>query len=199
MDILLATGNEGKVRELRALLGDQYIVHSLKEFPGFPEVVEDGETFAENALKKARAAAVIANMVALADDSGIEVDFLGGAPGVHSARFAGEEKDDQKNNERLLKELEGLEPSERTARFKSVIAIAAPGGDKFELAEGVCEGLVGFEPKGSGGFGYDPLFIVPEFNQTFAEIDLETKNKISHRGRALVKAKELLPRFFEGE
>ena len=196
MELVLATQNQGKVKELKALLGEAYKVYSLADYPGLPEVVEDGATFAENALKKARAAAVFTQKVALADDSGLEVDLLGGAPGVHSARFAGEEKDDQKNNQRLLKDLAGLALEQRTARFRCVIAIASPKGEKYDVAHGTCEGLIGFEPKGTGGFGYDPLFIVPEYQQTFAELGPAVKNKISHRGRALVEAKKILPEFF---
>lgn len=196
MKLVLATKNRGKVEELKALLGEAYQVYSLADYYDFPEVEEDGATFAENALKKARSAAFFTQMVALADDSGLEVDLLGGAPGVHSARFAGEEKDDQKNNQRLLKDLSGTALEQRTARFRCAIAIAAPNGQKSTVAHGACEGLIGFELKGTGGFGYDPLFIVPEYQQTFAELESVVKNKISHRGKALVEAKKLLPEFF---
>lgn len=192
MKLVLATRNQGKVRELAKLVAplDMEVV-SLAEYPHVPEVVEDGETFEENAVKKAKAVAFATGLIALADDSGLEVDYLGGAPGVHSARFSGEEKDDQANNQKLLRLLEGVPPEKRSARFRCVVAIATPEGKVFN-ASGSCEGVIGTTPKGASGFGYDPLFYVPEFDKTFAELDLETKNKISHRGRAFALAGEIL-------
>ena len=190
MQLVLATNNEGKVRELKELLGDIEVL-SLADFPELPEVVEDGSTFEENAAKKARLIAEQTNLVALADDSGLEVDYLGGQPGIYSARFAGEEKDDEKNNNKLLKLLLDVPESGRTARFRCVIAIATPGG-KVYTTEGSCEGIIGFAPTGQDGFGYDPLFYVPEYNKTFAELDLDQKNIISHRGKALNKARDIM-------
>ena len=183
--LVLATHNEGKVRELRQLLsGSGFEVVSLASYPEVPEVVEDGDTFQANAIKKAMETAAAVGEIALADDSGLEVDYLEGAPGVHSARFAGQEHDDSANNQKLLRLLEGVPREKRTARFRCVVAIATPDG-KVATVDGSCEGIIQTRPSGSGGFGYDPLFFVPEYGKTFAELDAETKNAISHRGRAL--------------
>lgn len=192
MKLVLATRNQGKVRELAKLVAPLGMeVVSMAEYPHVPEVVEDGETFEDNAVKKAKSVASATGLLTLADDSGLEVDYLGGAPGVHSARFSGEEKDDQANNQKLLRLLEGIPREKRSARFRCVVAIATPEGKVF-TASGSCEGVIGTAPKGDGGFGYDPLFYVPDFGKTFSELDLETKNKISHRGRAFALASEIL-------
>ncbi|MEW5953299.1 MAG: XTP/dITP diphosphatase [Bacillota bacterium] len=194
-ELVLATHNQGKVREMEKLLeGSGFKVLSLHEFPEFPEVVEDGDTFEANAIKKARETAAYTGRLALADDSGLEVDHLGGAPGVYSARFAGPARDDAANNRKLLKQLEGVPAEKRTGRFCCVVAVAAPDG-RVKTARGTCEGLIGAEPRGDSGFGYDPLFYVPEYNQTFAQLDLAVKNKISHRGRAFAAAKDILAGF----
>lgn len=195
MKIVLATNNKGKVREFEVLLaGLPLEILTLADFPHLPEVVEDGTTFSENAAKKARETASATGLLALADDSGLEVDYLAGAPGVYSARYAGPQKSDGDNNARLLSDLAQVPAEKRTARFRCVIAIATPEG-RVELAEGSCEGRIGFEPKGEGGFGYDPLFLVPEYGATFAELDLDIKNKISHRGKALKVAADLLRKY----
>jgi XTP/dITP diphosphohydrolase len=187
MEIVLATKNMGKVKELERILDIPGLkVLSLSDYPDMPEVIEDGETFAENAAKKAAEIAIYTKKLALADDSGLEVDYLDGAPGVHSARFAGVEKNDEANNQKLLLLLEGVPTEKRTCRFKCAIAVAKPEGE-VKITEGTCEGIIGITQKGDHGFGYDPLFIVPEYNLTFAELDLEVKNKISHRGKALSK------------
>lgn len=192
MKIVLATNNQGKVREFHVLLaGLPLEILTLADFPHLPEVVEDGTTFSENATKKARETASATGLLALADDSGLEVDYLAGAPGVYSARYAGPQKSDKDNNARLLKDLSEVPTENRTARFRCVIAIATPEG-KVELAEGSCEGRIGFTARGEGGFGYDPLFVVPEYGATFAELGLEVKNRISHRGKALKAAADLL-------
>lgn len=192
MKLVLATNNQGKVKELTEMLKPLgFHVISIGEYPGFIEVEEDGETFAANAIKKAKAASEFTGELALADDSGLEVDALDGAPGVHSARFAGEPKDDAANNAKLLRQLADIPPEKRTARFRCVIAIAEPNG-KTQTTDGTCEGLILRELKGAGGFGYDPLFYVPEYKQTFAELNLENKNSISHRGKALKRVMELL-------
>jgi XTP/dITP diphosphohydrolase len=192
MKLVLATRNPGKVRELSQLLSPLgYEVLSLEHFPGVPEVVEDGATFKDNAVKKATAVARHTGQLALADDSGLEVDYLGGAPGVRSARFAGEGHDDRANNEKLLRLLAGVPPEKRTARFRCVVAVATPEG-KVLTTEGTCEGIIAEEPRGEGGFGYDPLFYVPSCGKTFAELDPEVKNRISHRGRALALMREIL-------
>ncbi|MCL6611114.1 MAG: XTP/dITP diphosphatase [Peptococcaceae bacterium] len=192
MRIVVATRNRGKLEELASLIGSLGVeVKSLDDYPHIPEVVEDGETFAENAVKKARAVAGATGEIALADDSGLEVDYLGGAPGVYSARFAGEGRDDRANNEKLLGLLRGVPREKRGAGFRCVVALALPGGKVF-TAEGVCRGIIGDQPLGEGGFGYDPLFIVPELGKTFAQLDMGTKNAISHRGKAFALAREII-------
>ena len=153
--------------------------------------MEDGKTFEENALKKARFVANHLNMVALADDSGLEVDALNKRPGIQSARYAGENATDQENNRKLLKELNGIPIEKRQACYRCVVALVFPSG-REEVAEGRCRGFIALEPKGNRGFGYDPLFYVPEYGKTMAELSSEIKNRISHRGRALVKLKARL-------
>ena len=192
MRIVVATGNIGKLQELETMLGPLGVeIKSLADYPDIPEVVEDGETFAENAAKKARVVAGATGEVALADDSGLEVDFLDGAPGVYSARFAGEEKDDRANNEKLMRLLEGVPPEKRGARFRCVVALALPGG-RVVTTEGACEGVIVDRPRGEGGFGYDPLFYVPRLGKTFAQLDMSEKNLISHRGKAFDQAREVI-------
>ncbi len=198
MQIVLATKNMGKVKELEELLSDMGVdIQSLKEYPEMPDVVEDGVTFAENAIKKAKAVCKYTGLVALADDSGLEVDALNGQPGVYSARFAGEDKSDLDNNLKLLALLKDVPKEQRTARFKCVIAIVTPEG-KIHTAEGTCEGLIGYDMIGDKGFGYDPLFYLPEYYKSFGQLELSLKNKISHRGRALEKAKEALVDVIQG-
>lgn len=197
MKIVLATGNQGKVKELKAILSDLDVeVLSLKDFPEIGEIIEDGVTFAENAIKKATAVTEAVNLIAVADDSGLEVDYLDGAPGIYSARFAGESSSDLENNLKLLSLLQDVPDEKRTARFRCVIAVSTPCGEMY-TTDGTCEGIVGHEMKGELGFGYDPLFFLPEHNRTIAELDPEIKNRISHRGRALVKAKVILAGIIE--
>ncbi len=192
MKILLATQNQGKVRELQELLADEEIeVVSLQDLPDWEEVEENGETFAENAALKARAAVQRTGLIALADDSGLEVDALNGAPGVFSARFAGEPKDDERNNDKLLDLLETIPDDKRTARFRCALVIAAPEGKEY-LTEGTVEGKILRQRRGTDGFGYDPLFLVPELGRTLAEISLTEKNDLSHRARAFRKAIPIL-------
>jgi len=192
MRVLLATQNQGKVQELQDLLkGLQIEVVSLREISLWEEVEENGATFAENARIKARRAAEISGMISLADDSGLEVDALGGAPGVHSARFAGEPRDDDRNIDKLLQLLEGVPDERRTARFRCVLAIVTPAGEEF-LTEGTVEGKILRERRGHGGFGYDPVFFVPELGRTMAELDLAQKNELSHRAQAFEKAIPIL-------
>ncbi|MCK4259299.1 MAG: XTP/dITP diphosphatase [Halanaerobiales bacterium] len=183
--LVLATRNSHKVEELKELLKEEDIqVLSLKEFTDIPEVVEDGETFQENALKKAREICKVTKLPTLADDSGLVVDLLNGAPGVYSARFAGSDATDADNNHKLLELLKDHpDLKERTARFKSVIAYVLPDGQET-VVEGSCEGFILTEAKGESGFGYDPLFYVAEYGVTFAQLPMEIKNQISHRGRA---------------
>jgi XTP/dITP diphosphohydrolase len=193
--VVLASRNKGKIRELREMLAESGIeVLSLADFPELPEIEEDGATFRENAIKKATVVAAATGLVTLADDSGLEVDALGSQPGVLSARFAGIHGNDSANNALLLDKLQGIAESSRTARFRCVIAIAAPNG-RTETCDGICEGMIGFAPKGAGGFGYDPLFFIPEQGMTMAELPEGTKNRISHRAKAMQKAIVILPGF----
>lgn len=190
--IVFATRNRGKVKELAELMADTGLEFlSLTDLPGAPEVIEDGDTFEANAAKKAREIAAWSGMVAVADDSGLEVDALDGAPGVRSARFSGEHASDQENNDKLLRLLADVPRERRSGRFVSAIAVATPDG-RVETVRGTCEGIIGTAPRGAGGFGYDPLFVVPEYDQTYAELDLATKNLISHRGRAFRLARGIL-------
>lgn len=196
MQVLLATANLGKVRELEEMLtGKGVTVLSLSDFPNYEEVEETGRTFSENALLKARAAAAQFNMVTLADDSGLEVDALEGAPGVFSARYAGEPKNDEKNIEKLLADLEDIPEEKRTARFRCCLAIVGDG-QNF-LTEGSVEGKILFSKRGTGGFGYDPVFYIPILRKTMAEISLEEKNTLSHRAQAFKKAVPILLRILE--
>ncbi len=191
-ELLAATGNRGKFAEIGELLRDTVeTLYSLKDFPGLAPAVEDGADFTENALKKARSAALATGKPVIADDSGLEVDALGGRPGVHSARFAGEGAGDAANNARLLKELADIPEGQRTAAFRCVIAFCLPDGN-CRTFEGKLAGVILNEPRGAGGFGYDPLFLVPEYGLTLAELPTEVKNAISHRGNALGRLKEYL-------
>ena len=191
-ELLIATANTGKFREIRQLLlGTVDRLHAAADFPDLPAVEEDGATFAENAVKKAQSAARVLRLPVIADDSGLLVDALDGRPGVRSARFAGENADDASNNAKLLDELAGLPPEQRTAAFRCVIALCLPDGECLTFA-GELQGVILDAPRGTGGFGYDPLFLVPEFGQTLAEIPLDAKNMISHRGKAFRKLKEYL-------
>ncbi len=192
--LVVATKNPGKLREIRKILGSEVRLLSLADFPGVGDIVEDGRTFEANAIKKALAAAYHTGHVSLADDSGLEVDALDGAPGVYSARFAGEEATDEQNNRKLLRLLEDTPDEQRTARFRCVIAVGAPDGT-VQTAQGTAEGRILRNPRGTGGFGYDPLFLVSGERRTFGELPPEVKNRLSHRGKALQSAFPLLSRF----
>ncbi len=192
MRLLIATHNQGKVREYEELLADVGVeLVSLSEVGIDRAIPEEGDTYAENALLKARGYAALSGMLTLADDSGIEVDALGGAPGVRTARYAGIDASDAERNALLLRSIEGIPEAERTARFRCVIALAWPDG-RTAVAEGVVEGRIAREPRGERGFGYDPIFFVPEYGCTMAELPEEVKNRISHRARAAAAAAELL-------
>jgi XTP/dITP diphosphohydrolase len=183
-EILLATRNPDKVRELTALLGDLGIrIRTLAEFPTAPEVEEDGTTCEANALKKAREIASATGMPSVADDTGLEVDALDGRPGVFAARYAGEHASYEDNCRKLLRELDGVPPARRIARFVTVAALATPGGNT-RVATGTLVGVIAEGCVGSQGFGYDPLFFVPELGRTLAELTAEEKNRISHRAKA---------------
>ncbi|MDE1170950.1 MAG: RdgB/HAM1 family non-canonical purine NTP pyrophosphatase [Verrucomicrobium sp.] len=184
--LLVATRNAGKAREFAAMLGGQWRVETLLDHPDLPEPVEDGATFQENAAKKALtiAAHVGPEVAVLADDSGLEVDALDGAPGVYSARYAGEPKSDARNNEKLLAALAGVPAIQRGAQFRCSLCLAR-GGEVTAASDGVCRGAILEAPRGAEGFGYDPLFVPEGFSQTFAEMDAAAKHAISHRARAL--------------
>lgn len=191
-ELLVATTNRGKLKEIEALLsGCVEKLYSLADFPDLPVVDEDGATFEENAVKKARSAAQATGKPTIADDSGLVVDALGGRPGVHSARFAGDDATDADNNVKLLHELSVVPAEARSAAFQCVVALCFPDGTCRTFA-GELSGMIRFEQRGDGGFGYDPLFYIHEFERTLAELKLEVKNTISHRGRALAGLKEFL-------
>lgn len=189
-ELVVASGNKGKLREFAELLKDVVdVVLSPADFPGLPEVDEDGDTFEANALKKARSAAAFTGRPVLADDSGLCVDYLGGRPGVHSARFAGPGAHDAENNALLLQELAGVPREKRGGEFHCVIALCFPDGS-CRTFDGMLRGEILEAPRGEGGFGYDPLFLVPEYGQTFSELPIKIKNRISHRGRAMQMLKD---------
>ncbi len=196
LKIVVATGNEDKFREILDILKEVPAeFFSLKDFPDIPEIEETGISFTENALLKARTVHKATGLFTLADDSGLEVDALNGAPGIYSARYAGQEKDYTANNEKLLREMEQLPPKMRGAQFRCVVALV---GQNFEqIVEGVIRGRIIDELRGSAGFGYDPLFVPEGYNKTFAELGEEIKNRISHRARAFHKAKEILLNLWE--
>ncbi|WP_224373077.1 RdgB/HAM1 family non-canonical purine NTP pyrophosphatase [Hyalangium versicolor] len=187
--LLFATTNAGKVKELRGLVGDTVEVVSLKDLPPIPEPVEDGDTFEANAEKKARAYAEASGLPALADDSGLCVDELGGQPGVHSARYA--EGDDRARYQKLLRVLEGVPEARRTAAFQCALCLVFPGGGA-RIEVGRCEGRILTEPRGSHGFGYDPVFFIPALGKTMAELTSEEKSGVSHRGEAFRKMRPVL-------
>ena len=189
--LLLGTRNPGKVREITSILEDSGWSFSLPQ-KNIPTPPEDGKTFTDNATAKARFYATASGLWALADDSGLEVDALGGAPGVYSARYAGENASDADRRALLLSELANVSAPERRARFVSVVAIASSDGKVLNVSEGVCEGTITFAPRGEGGFGYDPLFVPDGYSETFAELPESVKNRISHRARALFKTHEFL-------
>lgn len=188
--LLLATHNEGKIKEIKDFLSDLPLeITSFLEL-GLSEIEEKGETFEANALLKARYGAEKTGLLTLADDSGLEVEFLDNAPGVFSARFAGLPKNDEANIHKLLELLKGVPFAKRKARFRCIIALIDGRWEK--ITEGVVEGYILEEPKGKGGFGYDPVFFLPQYGKTMAELSLAEKNKISHRAKALEKAKKIL-------
>lgn len=189
--LVLATRNWDKVKEIRELLSLPNIeILTLDEFPDAPEVVEDGATLEENAIKKARMIAKSSGRPAVADDTGLEVDYLNGEPGVYSSRYSGDCASYADNVQKLLIKLAGVPWEKRGAKFRCVVALCA--SDETRTVEGRCDGIITEEPRGERGFGYDPVFYVPEYNSTFAEMDLELKNRISHRAKAFEKLKELI-------
>jgi XTP/dITP diphosphohydrolase len=192
--IVFASRNKGKIREVHALLDEIGLeLLSLHDYPDAPSIEEDGSTFLENALKKARIISEYTGRTVIADDSGLEVDSLGGAPGVRSARYSGTGATDEKNISKLLEEMKDVPPEKRGAAFRCMLVLYRPDGT-FESFEGELRGAISPEPLGSEGFGYDPVFFVPEYGVTVAELDPGTKNMISHRGRAFAKLRENLDR-----
>lgn len=195
--ILFATGNQGKMKEVREILADLGVeVISMREAGVSAEIVEDGETFEENAVIKARTIMELTGEVTLADDSGLEIDALGGEPGVYSARYMGEDTSYHIKNNDLIRRLSQVPRQQRTARFVCSIAVAFPDGEII-TTDGVIEGLIGYEEAGENGFGYDPIFVVPQLGCTTAQLSDEQKNEISHRGKALRKMKEELRKRME--
>jgi len=190
--VIIATKNAGKAKEFEHIF-NQYnvVVKSLLDFDGIEEIVEDGQTFEENALIKARAIAKQFNQVVIADDSGLEVDALDGRPGVYSARYAGEGRNDQANIEKVLSELEGIPTQERSARFVCALALVTPEGEE-SVVRGTCEGQILSECLGNEGFGYDPIFYLPELGKTMAQIPKSQKNVLSHRAEAFKKLQDIL-------
>ena len=191
--MIAASSNAHKIKEIQSIMSKFGVKVVSRKEAGVPEfeIEEDGETFEENSLKKAEAIMKATGKLTVADDSGLMVDYLGGAPGVYSARFAGEECDDEKNNEKLLKHLEGLPAEDRKAKFVSVITLMFPDGNTI-VAIGECPGRIIETPTGENGFGYDPLFVPDGLSKTFAQLSDKEKNSISHRARALEKLEEIL-------
>ena len=190
--MIFATGNQGKIKEIKAILGDigEEII-SMKESGIDIDIVEDGSSFEENAIIKAKAVMQLTGQLVLADDSGLEVDALGGEPGIYSARYLGEDTSYEIKNRNIIERLEGVEGDARSARFVCVIAAAFPDGE-IVTTRGTIEGVIAKEPAGENGFGYDPIVYVPEYKMTTGQMDPEAKNAISHRGKALCAMKKIL-------
>ncbi len=195
--IVLATRNKGKQKEFAELLKDLNInVKTLIDFPDIPEIVEDGNSFYENAFIKAKTVAEATNLIAVADDSGLAVDALNGEPGIHSARFSGQPHNDEANNQVLLQKMATIPENRRQASFRCVMVVYTPSG-KSSYSEGQIDGVILKKPKGQNGFGYDPLFLLPHLGKTMAELSSEEKNKISHRGTACRKAVPIIKHFLK--
>ncbi len=196
--IVLASGNQHKLSEIQAILSDfNFELETMADAGyGDEDIIEDGDTFEANSLIKAKAVHEKLGKASLADDSGLEVDYLGGTPGVYSARYAGEPKSDANNNAKLLAALEGVDDALRTAQFVTVLTLIFENGDTL-VARGEVKGIIGHAPRGSNGFGYDPLFIVPELDKSFAELDAKEKNALSHRANALKVLKDMIGTYYE--
>lgn len=190
--IIFATGNQGKMREIRKILGDMDVeILSMKEAGITEDIVENGSTFEENAIIKAKAIAQKTQHIVLADDSGLEIDYLNKEPGIYSARYMGEDTSYEIKNQNLIERLAGVEDEKRSARFVCAIAAVLPDGEVL-TTHGVIEGRIGYEPAGTNGFGYDPIFYLPEYGCTSAQLSEEEKNAVSHRGKALKAMKQEL-------
>ena len=195
MELVVATQNRGKLREISRLLADSgIVVKGLDDIADLPEIIEDGDTFEANAQKKALTVARHCGCLTLADDSGLMVEALNGEPGVYSARYAGPDASDADNNQKLLDAMKDFSPEQRHAAFYCAMALCQPSGE-CQLFQGQLKGLILEAPRGSGGFGYDPLFLVPEYGKALAELPLEIKNRISHRGHALRNVLAYLTKF----
>ncbi|MCX5702526.1 MAG: RdgB/HAM1 family non-canonical purine NTP pyrophosphatase [Candidatus Omnitrophica bacterium] len=191
-ELVVATKNKKKLGEIKEILSDLGLrIVSLVDYSRTPRIIENGKTFKENAIKKAVRIAHFTKKLTLGEDSGLCVDALDGAPGIYSSRFSGKEKDDSKNNLKVLKLLEGLPLNKRRAYYVCAVALADKNG-LVGVAEGRCSGIIGFEPKGNSGFGYDPLFVIPKYKKTFAELGERVKHKMSHRFRALSRSRKML-------
>lgn len=191
--LLLGTRNPGKIREIASILQNTgWSFRSLQEFTDVDSAEENGDTYAANAIAKAQFYSAATGLTSLADDSGLGVEALGGAPGVYSARYAGANASDADRRQLLLSELAKTGDTKRRARFVSVVAIADADGTVLNVSEGLCEGTIAFAPRGDGGFGYDPLFVPDGYDKTFAELSEDIKNQISHRARALIETKQFL-------
>lgn len=197
MRIIFATSNQGKMKEIRMIMADLGLeVLSMKEAGYMADIVEDGASFEENAIIKARAVAGQCQDIVLADDSGLEIDYLNGEPGIYSARYLGEDTSYDIKNQALLDRMQGVPKEKRSARFVCVIAAVFPDGSE-KTCRGTIEGIIGYEPKGSNGFGYDPIVYVPEFGKTTGELLPEEKNKVSHRGKALERMKQEIRQYLQ--
>lgn len=197
--VIIATKNKGKAKEFSSLFADYGMdVKTLIDYPALADVEETGETFEENAILKAKTISNETGQLVIADDSGLSIDALGGRPGVYSARYAGADKDDEANIQKVLAELQGLPMEKRTARFHCVLAIARPGKETVTVS-GTCEGKITMMKKGENGFGYDPIFWLEDFERTMAELQPEEKNSVSHRGVAMRKLGRMLPELIGGE
>lgn len=196
-EIVIATKNQGKLREIRELFQDLDVkVTSLEDDPGCPQIVEDGKTFKDNAVKKALAAGRLTGKIVIGEDSGLEVMALGNRPGIYSSRFSGPGATDDKNNAKLLKLLKGKELAQRRARYRCCVALAR-GEDLLAVVQGSCSGLIALEGRGKNGFGYDPVFYLPRYGKTFGELDRSIKLRISHRARAFKKLKGILKKILK--
>ena len=193
MKIVLATGNKNKIKEIKEKFSSSgsLEISSFEELKNIPEIIENAATFEGNALIKAEAICRLTGLPSMADDSGLVIDALNGEPGVYSARYGGDNLSDAEKNELVLSKMKGLPEKKRSARFECVIAIALPDSRSFTV-KGICNGLISSEPAGSNGFGYDPIFYIPEADKTMAQLTPEEKNRISHRGKALEKAFEMI-------
>lgn len=198
-ELLIATKNKGKLREIKELLADLDLkITSLADYSNLPTIVEDADSFSGNAVKKALTIARHTNKLVMGEDSGLEVRALNNRPGVYSARFAGEEAGDAENNDKLLQELKNVPPSRRQARYRCFAALAGPNG-VVGIVDGRCAGVIAERRKGTNGFGYDPLFLIPRYGKTFGELNPVIKAKISHRARALRKFRKLLKDHLDGK